>query len=138
MGFDNSRIVGVTRYNEAGPRPAGMVMTVEVELDGQRFVGINGGPEFTFDEAVSFPITCDTQDEIEPLLAAAVRRRRGRPVRLAEGPLRVSWQVVPTGVDEVLDDSDPERARRAMAAMLGMRKIDLAVLQRAADGLPTT
>lgn len=77
--FDNSRIVNVTRYTEAGPRPAGMVMTVEFELAGQRFVGINGGPEFTFTEAVSFQINCETQDEIDYYWSACPRAaRKGR------------------------------------------------------------
>ena len=86
--FKNSRIVNVARYTEAGPREAGMVMTVEFELDGQRFVGINGGPQFKFDEAVSFQINCEDQDEVDYYWDRAVRRRRGGAVRLAEGPLR--------------------------------------------------
>src|SRR5712691_9036515 len=83
--FQNSRIVNVTRYTQAGPRPAGTVMTVEFELDGQRFVGINGGPEFTFDEAVSFEIDCETQDEIDYYWE-----------RLSDGGEEGPWQVVPT------------------------------------------
>ena len=86
--FPNSRIVNVTHYTEAGPKPAGEVLTVEFELDGQRFVAINGGPEFTFDEAVSFEIRCADQDEVDRYWAALSARRRGRPVRLAQGPLR--------------------------------------------------
>ena len=86
--FPNSRILNVTHYTEAGPREAGMVLTVEFELNGQRFVGINGGPNFTFDEAISFEIDCETQEELDYYWERAHRRRRGEPVRLAEGPLR--------------------------------------------------
>ncbi len=86
--FKNSRIVNVTHYTEAGPRAAGTVLTVEFELDGQRFVGINGGPQFTFDEAVSFQISCESQDEVDYYWQAVVRRRGGGAVRLAQGPVR--------------------------------------------------
>jgi len=136
--FKNSRIVGVTRYTEAGPRPAGMVMTVEFELDGQRFVGINGGPEFTFDEAVSFQINCDSQDEIDYYWERLCEGGQEGPCGWLKDKYGLSWQVVPTGMDEMFNDSDPERATRAMQAMLGMGKIDIAALQRAADGLPTS
>jgi predicted 3-demethylubiquinone-9 3-methyltransferase (glyoxalase superfamily) len=136
--FKNSRIVGVTRYTEAGPRPAGMVMTVEFELDGQRFVGINGGPEFTFDEAVSFQINCDSQDEIDYYWERLCEGGQEGPCGWLKDKYGLSWQVVPTGMDEMFNDSDPERAARAMQAMLGMGKIDIAALQRAADGLPTS
>ena len=84
----DSRVTKVTRYTEAGPREAGTVMTVEFELDGQRFVGINGGPQFPFDEAISFQIDCETQDEVDRFWEALTDGRRGEPVRLAQGPLR--------------------------------------------------
>ena len=86
--FPNSKIINVTHYNEAGPREAGTVMTVDFVLDGQPFTAINGGPEFTFDEAVSLSIDCADQDEVDHYWDAAHRRRRGVPVRVAEGPLR--------------------------------------------------
>jgi predicted 3-demethylubiquinone-9 3-methyltransferase (glyoxalase superfamily) len=135
--FPNSRVVGVTHYPEDAPREAGMVMTVEFELDGQRFVGINGGPEFTFDEAISFQIECADQEEIDRYwsLLSADGGSEG-PCGWLKDKFGVSWQVVPTGMDQVFDDPDPERARRAMAAMLKMGKIDVAELQRAADGAP--
>jgi predicted 3-demethylubiquinone-9 3-methyltransferase (glyoxalase superfamily) len=127
----------VTRYPEDAPREAGMVMTVEFELDGQRFVAINGGPEFTFSEAVSFQIECADQEEIDRYwsLITADGGSEG-PCGWAKDKFGLSWQVVPTGMDQVFDDPDPERARRAMAAMLKMGKIDVAELQRAADGAP--
>ncbi len=136
--FDNSRIVSVTRYPEAAPRPAGMVMTVEFELDGQRFVGINGGPEFTFDEAVSLQITCETQEEVDYYWERLTEGGEEGPCGWLKDRYGLSWQVVPAGMEEVLADPDPERAQRAMQAMLGMRKIDIAALRRAADGVPAT
>ena len=134
--FDNSRVVNVTHYTEAGPRPAGMVMTVEFELAGQRFVGINGGPEFTFDEAVSFQITCESQDEIDYYWARLSEGGQEGPCGWLKDKYGLSWQVVPTGMEELFADPDPQRATRAMQAMLGMSKIDLAELRRAADGVP--
>jgi len=132
--FKDSRIVNVARYTEAGPREAGMVMTVEFELNGQRFVGINGGPDFKFDEAVSFQINCADQDEVDYYWDALTG---GGGEESQCGWLKdrfgLSWQVVPAGMDEVFSDPDPQRAERAMKAMLGMRKLDIAALRRAAD-----
>ncbi len=136
--FKNSRIINVTRYTDAGPRPAGMVMTVEFELDGQRFVGINGGPEFTFDEAVSFQITCETQDEIDFYWERLSQGGEEGPCGWLKDRYGLSWQVVPTGMEELFADPDPSRAQRAMQAMLGMGKLDIGVLRSAADGVPAT
>jgi predicted 3-demethylubiquinone-9 3-methyltransferase (glyoxalase superfamily) len=132
--FPNSRIVNVTHYTEAGPRPAGTVMTVEFELDGQRFVGINGGPEFKFDEAVSFEIACQDQDEIDYYWEKLTDGGAESQCGWLEDRFGLSWQVVPTGIEELFADPDKGRAERAMKAMLGMRKIDLAALRTAADG----
>ncbi len=133
--FKNSRVVSVARYPEGAPGPAGTVMTVEFELDGQRFVGINGGPQFTFDEAVSFQITCEDQAEVDYFWDALLD---GGGEESQCGWLKdrfgLSWQVVPDGMDEVFSDPDPQRAQRGMQAMLGMRKLDVAALRRAADG----
>jgi predicted 3-demethylubiquinone-9 3-methyltransferase (glyoxalase superfamily) len=136
--FENSRIVNVTHYTEAAPRPAGMVMTVQFELDGQRFVGINGGPEFTFDEAVSFQINCETQDEIDFYWERLSEGGEEGPCGWLKDRYGLSWQVVPAGVEELFADPDPERAQRAMQAMLEMGKLDIAALRRAADGVPAT
>ena len=137
--FENSRVVNVTHYTGAGPRPAGTVMTVEWELDGNRFVGINGGPQFKFDEAVSFQITCEDQEELdrywERLLADGGEESVCGWLKDRFG---LSWQVVPTGMEELFSDPDPARAERAMEAMLKMRKLDIAALQSAADGVPAT
>jgi predicted 3-demethylubiquinone-9 3-methyltransferase (glyoxalase superfamily) len=137
--FPNSRVVAVTRYPEGAPREAGMVMTVEFELDGQRFVAINGGPEFTFSEAVSFQIECADQEEIDRYwsLITADGGSEG-PCGWAKDKFGLWWQVAPSGMDEALNDADPERAQRVMEAMLKMSKIDVAELQRAADEVPAS
>jgi predicted 3-demethylubiquinone-9 3-methyltransferase (glyoxalase superfamily) len=136
--FENSRIVNVTHYPEAAPRPAGMVMTVEFELDGQRFVGINGGPEFKFDEAVSFQINCDTQEDVDYFWERLSQGGEEGPCGWLKDRYGLSWQVGPTGMEELFADADPERAQRAMQAMLGMRKLDIAALRSAADGAPAS
>ena len=136
--FKDARIVNVTRYTEAGPREAGMVMTVEFELKGQRFVGINGGPNFTFDEAVSFQITCETQDEVDYYWETLSEGGSEGPCGWLKDRYGLSWQVVPTGMEELFSDPDPERAERAMKAMLEMKKLDIAALRSAADGVAAT
>jgi predicted 3-demethylubiquinone-9 3-methyltransferase (glyoxalase superfamily) len=136
--FKNSRIISRARYPESGPRETGMVMVVEFELDGERFVAINGGPEFKFDEAVSFQVNCDSQEEIdyywESLTAEGGEEG---PCGWLKDKYGVSWQVTPTGMDRMFSDPDPQRANRAMQAMLGMKKIDMAELQAAANGVAT-
>jgi predicted 3-demethylubiquinone-9 3-methyltransferase (glyoxalase superfamily) len=134
--FDNSRIVNIAHYTEAGPRPAGTVMVVEFELDGHRFVAINGGPEFKFDEAVSFQITCETQDEIDRYWDALTEGGEEGPCGWLKDRYGLSWQVTPTGMDELFADPDPTRAERAMKAMFTMKKLDIEALRRAADGVP--
>jgi predicted 3-demethylubiquinone-9 3-methyltransferase (glyoxalase superfamily) len=113
-----------------------MVMTVEFELDGQRFVGINGGPEFTFDEAVSFQIDCEDQAEVDYFWDRLGDGGQEGPCGWIKDRYGLSWQVVPKGMEALFSDPDPKRAERAMQAMLGMSKLDLAAVQRAADGEP--
>lgn len=134
--FKNSRVLNVAHYTEAGPRPAGMVMTVEFELDGQRFVGINGGPDFKFSEAVSFQINCEDQEEIDYYWERLSEGGEEGPCGWLKDRHGLSWQVVPTGMEELFNHPDPERARRAMEAMLKMGKLDIAALRSAADGVP--
>jgi predicted 3-demethylubiquinone-9 3-methyltransferase (glyoxalase superfamily) len=136
--FKNSRIVSVARYPEGGPGPAGTVMTVEWELDGQRFVGINGGPQFTFDEAVSFQVDCADQEEIDYYWAALSDGGEEGPCGWLKDRFGLSWQVVPTGMDELFSDPDPTKAQRAMQAMLQMNKLDIAALRSAAEGVPAS
>jgi predicted 3-demethylubiquinone-9 3-methyltransferase (glyoxalase superfamily) len=132
--FKDSRIVNVTHYTEGAPRAAGMVMTVEFELDGQRFVGINGGPEFNFDEAVSFAIECEDQEEIDYYWERLTEDGEEGPCGWLKDRYGLSWQVMPSGMEELFADPDKGRAERAMKAMLGMRKLDIAALRSAADG----
>lgn len=132
--FQNSRIVNVTHYTADAPREEGMVMTVEFELDGQRFVGINGGSQFKFDEAVSFAIECEDQEEIDYFWQRLSEGGEEGQCGWLGDRYGLAWQVVPTGIEEVFADPDKERANRAMQAMLKMRKIDLAALRSAADG----
>ncbi|MGH7480868.1 MAG: VOC family protein [Longimicrobiales bacterium] len=138
--FRNSKILAVSRYPEAGQevhgRTAGSVMTVEFELDGQHFTALNGGPMFTFNEAISFQILCDSQKEIDHYwekLGAG-----GDPKAQQCGWLKdrygVSWQVVPREMGPLFEDHDSEESARAMKAMLGMKKIDIAELKRAYSG----
>ena len=134
--FKNSRVVNVTHYTEGGPREAGTVMTVEFELDGQSFVGINGGPQFKFDEAVSFQITCETQDEVDYFWDKLTEGGEESQCGWLKDRFGLSWQVVPTGMEAIFSDPDPKRAERAMQAMLGMKKLDIAALRSAADGVP--
>ena len=136
--FPDSRVRSRTHYPEGAPREAGMVMTVEFELNGQRFVGINGGPDFPFTEAVSFQIDCEDQEEIDYYWERLTDGGAAVQCGWLRDRFGVAWQVVPRGMDEVFADPDPQKAQRAMAAMLGMVKIDLAEMQRAAAGAPTT
>lgn len=131
--FPNSRIVDVTRYNAAGPGTEGAVLTVTFELDGQPFVALNGGPEFTFDEAVSFQIDCRDQDEVDHYWNALSDGGQEGPCGWLKDRYGLSWQVVPTALPELVGDADPERAAAAMRAMLGMGKIDIVEVRRAAD-----
>lgn len=132
--FPNSKITDVTYYNEAGPRPAGTVLTVAFVLDGQEFIAINGGPEFTFTEAVSLMIQCEDQEEVDHYWAKLTDGGQEGQCGWLKDRYGLSWQVVPGGMVEMLNDPDPARSRRAMKAMLGMKKIDLAALRAAADG----
>jgi predicted 3-demethylubiquinone-9 3-methyltransferase (glyoxalase superfamily) len=134
--FPNSRIVSVARYPEGSPGPAGEVMTVEYELDGQRYVHINGGPEFTFSEAVSFQINCADQAEVDYYWDKLVDGGEESQCGWLKDRYGFSWQVVPAGMEELFSDPDPGRAQRAMQAMLSMRKLDVAELRRAADSVP--
>ena len=138
--FPNSKIVNITHYGKAGfeihKRPAGSVMTVDFELHGQPFTGLNGGPIFTFNEAVSFQIFCDTQVEVDRYWDALTAG--GDPKAQQCGWLKdkfgLSWQVVPEGMHEMMRDPESAAASRAMTAMLQMKKLDIAALQRAYDG----
>ena len=133
--FPNSKITNVSHYTDAGPREAGEVLTVDFVLDGQEFTAINGGPEFTFDEAVSMLINCKDQAEVDYYWDRFVTDG-GQESQCGwlKDKFGFSWQVVPEGMVELFTDADKDRASRAMQAMLGMKKIDVAAIQAAADG----
>ena len=130
--FKNSRIVHVSHYGSAGPRPAGMVMVVHFEIDGQDFIALNGGPEFTFDEAISFQIPCADQDEVDHYWDTLTEGGEESQCGWVKDKFGVSWQIVPTRLDELIRDPDQEKAQRVMSVMLGMKKLDIAELERAA------
>ena len=132
--FPNSKILDIAHYGEAGPRPAGTVMTVSFELNGQEFLALNGGPEFTFSEAVSFQVMCEDQDEVDLFWSKLGEGGEHGPCGWLKDRFGLSWQIVPTRLGELLGDPDPARAQRAMTAMLGMKKLEIAELERAADG----
>ncbi len=131
--FPNSKITNVTRYTEAGPGPAGTVVTVDFELDGQPYTVINGGPEFTFNEAVSLLINCADQEEVDYYWSKLSEGGSEGPCGWLKDRYGLSWQVCPTELLELINDPDEKRAARAMAAMLQMRKLDIAALRAAAD-----
>jgi predicted 3-demethylubiquinone-9 3-methyltransferase (glyoxalase superfamily) len=132
--FDNSRVLEISRYGEAGPRPAGTVMTVTFELDGQKFVALNGGPEYTFSEAISFQVPCESQEEVDEYWRRLVDGGEEGPCGWLKDRFGVSWQIVPTRLVELLSKSDPETSQRVMRAMMKMKKIEVAELEEAAAG----
>jgi predicted 3-demethylubiquinone-9 3-methyltransferase (glyoxalase superfamily) len=129
--FKNSRIVSMTRYGEAGPGPKGTVMTATFELDGQRFIALNGGPPFRFTEAVSFVVTCASQEEVDAYWARLSAGGQEGQCGWLKDKFGLSWQIVPTLLTELLQDRDPEKSKRVTEAMLGMRKIEIEGLRRA-------
>jgi predicted 3-demethylubiquinone-9 3-methyltransferase (glyoxalase superfamily) len=131
--FPNSKITNISRYGEAGPRPAGTVLTVDFVLDGHPFTAINGGPEFPQTEAVSFLINCADQAEVDYYWSKLLDGGRASQCGWLKDRYGVSWQVIPAELGELMKDPDPGRSQRAMAAMLGMVKIDIAALRAAAD-----
>ena len=130
--FPNSRILEVARYGDAGPRPAGTVMTVSFELDGTKFVALNGGPDFTFNEAISFQVSCHDQEQVDAFWSTLSEGGEEGPCGWLKDRYGVSWQIIPTALPRLLSDPDPERAQRVMAAMLEMKKIEIDALERAA------
>jgi len=132
-GRGPSKVVNVSRYGEAGPGTPGTAMTVAFQLDGQEFTALNGGPAHTFTEAISFVVNCQTQDEVDELWAALSQGGEEGPCGWLKDRYGLSWQIIPTALIELLSDPDPERSQRVMKAMLQMRKIDIATLERAAE-----
>jgi predicted 3-demethylubiquinone-9 3-methyltransferase (glyoxalase superfamily) len=133
--FPNSKITAVTHYTDAGPGQVGSVLTVDFELDGQAYTALNGGPQFTFDEAISLLVTCADQKEIDYYWDKLSDGGEEGPCGWLKDRFGLSWQITPPGMNEYLNDPDRGRAERAMKAVYGMKKLDLAAIQAAADGL---
>src|SRR5882762_2896353 len=131
--FPNSEIRLISHYGEAGPRPAGTVLTVVFTLDGQEFTAINGGPEFKFDEAISFLIQCADQEEIDYYWTRLSDGGEEGPCGWLKDRYGLSWQVVPANLGELMSDPDQGRRDRAMAAVFSMKKLDVAAIWAAAD-----
>ncbi len=132
--FPNSQITNVTHYGDAGPRPAGTVLTVDFVLDGQEYTAINGGPEFQFDEAISLSINCADQEEVDYYWNALSAGGEEGQCGWLKDRFGLSWQVVPAELGALLFSEDPARNERAMKAMFEMRKLDIAAMRAAADG----
>jgi len=130
--FPNSKILEIARYGSAGPRAEGTVMTVSFELKGQEFVALNGGPDFKFSEAISFQVSCESQEEVDRYWSALAEGGEEGPCGWLKDRFGLSWQIVPTRLPELLADPDREKSQRVMKAMLGMRKIEIPELERAA------
>jgi predicted 3-demethylubiquinone-9 3-methyltransferase (glyoxalase superfamily) len=127
--------VHVARYGSAGPRPEGTVMTVSFELNGQRFLALNGGPEFTFSEAISFQVDCETQEEVDSFWSQLSAGGEEGPCGWLKDRYGLSWQIVPAALPRLLMDPDQEKSQRVMQAMLKMKKIEIDALERAAAGV---
>jgi predicted 3-demethylubiquinone-9 3-methyltransferase (glyoxalase superfamily) len=130
--FPSSRIVETAYYGSAGPRAEGTVMTVEFELDGQRFIALNGGPDFEFNEAISFQVNCENQEEVDVYWSKLSEGGEEGPCGWLKDKFGVSWQIIPTVLPQLLTDPDRQKAQRVMTSMLKMRKIEIPELERAA------
>ena len=130
--FPNSSILEVARFGAAGPGPQGAVMTVDFELDGQEFLALNGGPQFTFSEAISFQVFCATQEEVDTYWERLSEGGEQGPCGWLKDKFGLSWQIVPSVLPELLSDPDREAANRVMTAMLGMKKLEIDALEQAA------
>jgi predicted 3-demethylubiquinone-9 3-methyltransferase (glyoxalase superfamily) len=131
--FKNSKVLGMTHYGDAGPRPKGSVLVVSFQLEGQNFLALNGGPHFKFTEAISLVVNCETQQEVDEMwkkLSAGGEESRCGWLKDKYG---LSWQVVPTVLNEMLQDKDPAKANRVMQAIMQMDKLDIKLLKQAYD-----
>ena len=132
--FKNSKAKGATRYGDAGPGPKGSVMTASFELEGQDFTALNGGPQFEFSEAISFVVSCRTQEEVEELWERLSEGGKTQQCGWLKDKFGLSWQIVPVVLIEFLSDPDPDKSRRVMEAMMQMTKIDIAKPRQAYEG----
>lgn len=131
--FKNSKIGSVMRYGEAGPGPKGTVMSVNFELDGQEFIALNGGPQFTFSPAISFFVDCKTQEEVDELWQKLSEGGEEQQCGWLKDKYGMSWQIIPSALGKMLSNTDTEKSQRTMKAMLQMKKIDIKTLEQAYD-----
>jgi predicted 3-demethylubiquinone-9 3-methyltransferase (glyoxalase superfamily) len=131
--FKNSKIGSIMRYGAAGPGPKGAVMSATFELEGQEFIALNGGPQFTFTPAISFFVNCDTQDEVDELWEKLSQGGEKLRCGWLKDKFGVSWQIIPSALGKMLQDKDSEKSARVMQAMMQMNKIDIKTLQQAYD-----
>jgi predicted 3-demethylubiquinone-9 3-methyltransferase (glyoxalase superfamily) len=132
--FKNSKIGKVARYGDAGPGPKGTVMTASFSLEGQEFLALNGGPNFKFTEAISFVVNCETQKELDEFWEKLSADGQEIECGWLKDKFGLSWQIVPTILGKLMSDPDPAKSQRVMNALLKMKKLDIATLQRAHDG----
>jgi len=132
--FKNSKVGRVTRYGEAGPGPKGTVMSAMFQLEGQEFMALNGGPQFTFTPAISFFVNCETQQEVDELWEKLIEGGKKDRCGWLKDKYGLSWQIIPSALGKMLGDKDPKKSKRVMEAMLQMDKIDIKGLQQAYQG----
>jgi predicted 3-demethylubiquinone-9 3-methyltransferase (glyoxalase superfamily) len=132
--FEDSKILEIGRFTEAGPGPEGSAMIVRFQLAGQEFLALNGGPQFRFSEAISLAVSCETQEEVDELWKRLTEGGSEQPCGWLKDRFGLSWQIVPTAVPRMLQDPDPKKRNRVMEAILPMKKIDIATVERAYAG----
>jgi len=132
--FERSKVLKVSRYGDAGPGPKGSVMTIVFELEGQEFIALNGGPHTKFNEAISFVVSCETQEELDALWSKLAEGGSEQPCGWLRDRYGMAWQIVPKSMDRLFTDSDPRKSQRVMEAMLKMKKLDIAALEAAYAG----
>jgi predicted 3-demethylubiquinone-9 3-methyltransferase (glyoxalase superfamily) len=134
--FKDSKVLRTSRYGDAGPGPTGSLMMATFQLEGQEFMALNGGPQYTFNEAISLLVNCTSQDEIDELWIKLSEGGEPEPCGWLKDKFGVSWQIIPTALGELLSSPDAASAERVMRAMLQMQKIDIAALRQAAEQQP--
>jgi predicted 3-demethylubiquinone-9 3-methyltransferase (glyoxalase superfamily) len=132
--FKNGRLLSVTRNGEGGPGPSEAVLTASFELEGQQFIALNGGPHFKFNEAVSFVVNCETQGDVDYYWDKLSTGGQESQCGWLKDKFGLSWQVVPTILPSLLQNKDPEKAKRTMEALMKMKKLDIATLKQASEG----
>jgi len=131
--FENSEVTNIMRYGKGGPAPEGSVMSVSFQLEGQEFYALNGGPQYTFTPAISFFVKCETQEEVDELWEKLSEGGEEQGPGWVKDKYNLSWQIVPTVLEELMNDPDPEKSQRVMQAMMQMNKLDINKLKQAHD-----